>query len=84
MVLLLTYLLQCESMQTNTLDCGFWVAIQTLGLMSYGIPLTWTEAGMGEVCQFVLKHLKAAQDRKDPLLESVALNEADYVQSQLW
>jgi len=70
-------------MQTNTLDCGFWVAIQTLGLMSYGIPLTWTEAGMDEVCQFVLRHLKAAQDSKDPLLERVAKNEEAYAQSQL-
>lgn len=71
-------------MQKNTVDCGFWVAIQTLGLMSYGIPLTWTEDGMGEVRQFVLRHLKDAQDRKDPILEFVAKNEMAYGQSQLW
>ena len=70
--------------QKNTLDCGFWVAIQTLGLMSYGIPLTWTENGMGEVRLFVLRHLKAAQDRKDPFLESVARNEEAYANSLLW
>lgn len=52
--------------------------------MSYGIPLTWTEAGMIEVRQFVLRHLKAAQDRKDPSLEWVARNEETYAQSQMW
>jgi hypothetical protein len=52
--------------------------------MSYGIPLTWTEAGMIEVRQFVLGHLKAAQDREDPSLESVAEKEQAYTQSQMW
>ena len=52
--------------------------------MSYGIPLTWTEAGMIEVRQFVLGHLKAAQDRKDPSLKRVAENEQAYAQSQMW
>ena len=52
--------------------------------MSYGIPLTWTEATMIEVRQFVLRHLKAAQDRKDPSLECVANNEENYAQSQIW
>jgi len=52
--------------------------------MSYGIPLTWTEPGMVEVREFVLGHLKAAQDRRDPLLERVAKCEEAYAQSQLW
>ena len=52
--------------------------------MSYGIPLTWTETGMVEVRQFVLRHLEAAQNRQDPSLDRVAKCEAAYAQSQMW